>query len=216
MCSSCLRIGRQSGVADRLDRAQVSCAPICQAHLLDRLSSPVTSLWTLTGKAQYSMVGHAIVISSTVQLHILLFSDDEDQVDAARRRLERNFLILCGLQNLWRTIDHSFGRFREFHEACMRAKANFEDPRSTFRLDRWMLRFLMEFSKPIEQRVETESPTKNHFEPRQHDLSEIDIGGREDLRRWTMEELGFDLENDQVWNPMLSLESWRTRTPSAG
>lgn len=155
------------------------------------------------------MVGHALVVSSTVQLHILLFSDNESDVDAARHRLERNFLILCGFQNLWRTIDHSFGRFREFHEACVRTKANFDNPSNTFRLDRWMIGFLMEFSRPIEQRTEKmDLPSDNTLSQQsQEDESFGDI--QEDMRRWTMEELGIDLETDQAWNPMLSLESWR-------
>ena len=157
------------------------------------------------------MVGHALVISSTVQLHILLFSDDEVDIHAARHRLERNFLILCNLQNLWRTIDHSFGRFREFHEACMRAKANFEDPSNAFRLDKWMLKFLMEFSKPVEQRAETSSFTPDGLRSLQDETSESHRETQEDLARWTMNELSIDLELDQIWNPALSLDSWLTR-----
>ena len=60
------------------------------------------------------MVGHVLVIASTVQLHILLFGTDEIQIRAARSRLERNFEILSKLQSYWPTLDVCFSRFREF------------------------------------------------------------------------------------------------------
>lgn len=150
------------------------------------------------------MVGHALVVSSTVQLHILLFSDNDSEIDAARHRLERNFVILCSLQNLWRTIDHSFGRFREFHEACVRAKANLRNPSSTFRLDRWMIGFLMEFSKPVQQRTEAMDIVDDAQS--QHEQEGETFGlVQEDMQRWAMEELGIDLEMGPAWNTMPSL-----------
>lgn len=156
------------------------------------------------------MIGHALVISSTVQLYILLFSDDGVDCHAARRRLEKNFMILCNLQNLWRTVDHSFGRFIEFHTACMRSKETLEDPSRTFKLDKWMLRFLMEFSKPVEKRGENDSNTPN--DPGQLcEWNAIYEGVEYDFRHWTVVELGIDLDNDQDWNPTLGLESWENR-----
>ena len=141
------------------------------------------------------MVGHALVISSTVQLHILLFADNEDESSAARQRLEQNFIFLSRLQRLWRTIDHSFARLQEFHGACMRTKADLQDSSSTFRMDKWMIQFLMEFSKPLEQRADMEyhspdsSSSSNLYE------SEMVQRGKEsELRRWTSMELGIDFE----------------------
>jgi len=111
----------------------------------------------------YTMVGHVLVIASTVQLHILLFSSDETQIEAARYRLECNFEILSKLQVFWPTLDVCFTRFREFHKACEKSKE------SSFRMDRWMLQFLFEFAKPIGEKT--------------NELTE--------LQPWSMTNLGF-------------------------
>ncbi len=89
------------------------------------------------------MVGHVLTIASTVQLHILLFSSDEEQTQAARGRLEKNFELLTCLQRRWPALDISFARFREFHRACQNYKE------TSFRMDKWLLRFLFEFAKPV-------------------------------------------------------------------
>ena len=141
------------------------------------------------------MVGHALVISSTVQLHILLFTDDENESYSARQRLEKNFVILSKLQKLWRTVDHSFARFQEFHGACMRTKADLEDPRTTFRMDKWMIQFLMEYSKPLEQRADLQyrSPadsTGSNF----YESDTVVRGYESEFRQWTSTELGIDFE----------------------
>ncbi|CAI7653967.1 unnamed protein product [Penicillium crustosum] len=63
----------------------------------------------------YNMVGHVLVIASTVQIHTLLFGD-EASVVRARARLERNFCILTKLRALWPTLDvdgEVFGRVCE-------------------------------------------------------------------------------------------------------
>jgi hypothetical protein len=69
----------------------------------------------------YNMVGHALVIASTVQIHILLFGEDDDQAHLARGRLERNFEILTKLKSYWPTPEASFSRLRAFHEAFQKS-----------------------------------------------------------------------------------------------
>jgi hypothetical protein len=96
---------------------------------------------------RYTMVGHIMVIASTVQIHTLLFSDNEIQIAAARRRLERNFEILSQLRNYWPTLDICFTRLQAFHKAC---RNSMDD---SFRLDQWMLRFLSEFAEPVDDRI---------------------------------------------------------------
>jgi hypothetical protein len=96
----------------------------------------------------YTMVGHVIVVASTIQLFILLFSTSEINTTLARKRLENNFGILTKLQQYWPTLDVSFNRFREFHDACLRQ----EDSERNFRMDRWMLQFLFEFARPVTKR----------------------------------------------------------------
>lgn len=112
---------------------------------------------------QYTMVGHILVIASTVQIHTLLFSDNEAQITAARGRLEKNFEILSQLRTLWPTLDVSFTRLRAFHQACRDCMDE------SFRLDLWMLRFLSEFAEPIDNKV---------------------IGGTPDQRVWSWENIG--------------------------
>ena len=91
----------------------------------------------------YSMVGHVVVIASTVQIHTVLFSSDTSDVKAARHRLERNFEILQKLRALWPSLDMCMMRLQVFHKAC---RASME---TSFKLDSWMLRFLSEFAKPV-------------------------------------------------------------------
>ena len=143
-------------------------------HYADKCKSHSTALLEITYRAYsvpgcevyYTMVGHVLVIASTVQFHILLFGTDEIQIRAARSRLERNFEILSKLQSYWPTLDVCFSRFREFHKACERSKEG------SFRLDRWMGKFLFEFAKPMEEKEEG-------------------VDGLGELRPWTMEDLGF-------------------------
>jgi hypothetical protein len=101
---------------------------------------------------QYTMVGHILVIASTVQIHTLLFSDNEAQIVACRNRLERNFEILTQLRSYWPTLDISFTRLRAFHKACRSSMSE------SFRLDQWMLRFLSEFANPVDDKVVGQPP----------------------------------------------------------
>lgn len=136
----------------------------CKAHSIGLCEITYRAYSTPGCEVYYTMVGHVLVISSTVQLHILLFGTDEIQIRAARSRLEKNFEILTRLQTFWPTLDASFTRFREFHKACQKSKEN------SFRMDRWMLQFLFEFAKPVEEK-----------DP--DDLAE--------LKPWSMQDLGF-------------------------
>lgn len=123
----------------------------CKAHAIGLCDILYRALDTPGAEVYYTMIGHVLVIASTVQLHILLFSSVESQIIAARKRLERNFEILTNLQRLWPILDFCFTRFREFHEACLKSKDG-----SSFRLDRWMLQFLFDFAKPVEAKVAKE------------------------------------------------------------
>jgi hypothetical protein len=96
---------------------------------------------------QYTMVGHILVIASTVQIHTLLFSDNATQIAASKRRLERNFEILSHLRNYWPTLDICFTRLQAFHKACRNSMDE------SFRLDQWMLKFLFEFAQPVDDRI---------------------------------------------------------------
>ena len=142
----------------------------CKTHSINLCEILYRAYVTPDCEVLYTMVGHVLVIASTVQLHVLLFSSDEVQICAARTRLERNFDILTRLQQYWSTLDVCFSRFKEFHKVLAKSKE------TSFRMDRWMLRFLFEFAKPIreDERDESDSPILFY-----------------DDRQWTMQSLGF-------------------------
>lgn len=96
---------------------------------------------------KYNMVGHVLVIASTVQIHTLLFDADEENVACAKARLEKNFVFLTHLRRLWPTLDFCMERLMAFHEACR----NSAD--TSFRMDRWMVRFLVEFASPVSDKA---------------------------------------------------------------
>ncbi|KAJ5394555.1 uncharacterized protein N7487_012196 [Penicillium crustosum] len=97
---------------------------------------------------RYSIISHILVMASTVQIHSLLFSLDDDEIALAKVRLERNFETITRLHTYWPNVSASFSRLRAFHRACLKSM------HTSFRLDRWMLRFMLEFSRSIEDKDE--------------------------------------------------------------
>lgn len=95
--------------------------------------------------ARHPLAGHMLVVASTVQLHTLLFSSDDDEVQMAKERLQANFKIINALQIFWPSLKASLSRFNTFHQACLQGK-------HSFRFDRYMLRFLLDFSQPVKER----------------------------------------------------------------
>lgn len=70
----------------------------------------------------------------------------------ARSRLERNFEMLLHLRPFWSTLDGAMMRLRAFHDTCRKSMD------TSFVLDRWMLKFLVEFAKPmVEKGIEEQS-----------------------------------------------------------
>lgn len=94
-----------------------------------------------------SIIGHVLTVASTVQLHILLFSSNDDEIRNAHNLLERNFDRLLDLKKYWSCVDISFYRFDAFHRACLRSRDD-----SHFRLDQYMLKFMVEFAAPMTER----------------------------------------------------------------
>ncbi|RDW62820.1 hypothetical protein BP5796_11122 [Coleophoma crateriformis] len=100
----------------------------------------------------YTMVGHDLVIASTVQVHTLLFSSSDSEISSANRRLTRNFEILSNLKEYWPVLETSFMRLRTFQEACTG-----KGMETSFAMNRWMVRFLYEFARPVGERKELDS-----------------------------------------------------------
>lgn len=114
-------------------------------HFAARLCSLVYRTHATPGsEVLYSAVSHILVIASTVQIHTLLFSGDESEIRISKVRLERNFEILLRLRTYWPSVDGAMSRLRAFHQTCLRSKE------TSFVLDRWLLRFLVQFAPHME------------------------------------------------------------------
>ncbi|KAL4863286.1 hypothetical protein BDV12DRAFT_189794 [Aspergillus spectabilis] len=94
----------------------------------------------------YVMIGHMLVVTSTIYTHMLLFSDEEAKVKLARQRLGQNFEILTELQMFWVTLDVALSRLQVFHNACTRSIDE------SFRMDQWMLTFILEHGSSVMER----------------------------------------------------------------
>lgn len=111
--------------------------------------------YTIPGcEVLYVMMGHMLVVTSTVYIHLLLFSRDEERILMARERLARNFEILVMLQRYWKTLDLSLARLKKFHNAC---QSSIE---GTFQMDKWMLRFILEYNLDMSEKYAS-TPTPN-------------------------------------------------------
>jgi hypothetical protein len=62
----------------------------------------------------YFLTGHILVVSSSVHLHILLFSKIPADANIAQERLLSNFKILMQLKAYWSVIEVSVCEFQSF------------------------------------------------------------------------------------------------------
>jgi hypothetical protein len=119
-------------------------AKACKNHAARLCSLVYRSSSTPGSEVLYPAVSHILVIASTVQIHTLLFSDDESEIRISRSRLERNFEIMLRLRTYWPSVDGAMIRLRAFHQTCLRSKD------TSFVLDQWLLRFLVQFAPHME------------------------------------------------------------------
>lgn len=105
----------------------------------------------------YAMVGHMLVVTSTVYVHMLLFNNEAEGYDYIRSRLGHNFEILTELQKHWDTLDASLTRLKAFHNACLYSIEY------SFSMDRWMLRFILQHGTSMSERFLTLSDNDGIF-----------------------------------------------------
>jgi hypothetical protein len=127
----------------------------CKHHASKLCDMVYRSFATPGSDVLYPAVAHILVIASTVQIHTLLFSGDNAQIRQAKSRLERNFEILLRLRPFWSSVDSAMSRLRAFHQTCLRSKD------TSFVLDRWLLRFLVQFAPHMELEPRDNDP---HYE----------------------------------------------------
>jgi hypothetical protein len=132
--------------------ANYKYAQNCRQHATNLCNLIHLARGTLATEPLFSLVGHVLTIASTAQLHILLFGSDAAEIQNARRLLERNFELLTLLRTYWPCVDASFSRFEAFHRACLRCQDD-----SQFQMDQWMLKFMVEFAAPVNERKDYES-----------------------------------------------------------
>lgn len=77
----------------------------------------------------------------------------------------------------------------------MRTKADLDDPGSTFRMDKWMIQFLMEFSKPLQQRADLEYRSPDSSSSNFNESETVQQENESEIRLWTSMELGIDFES---------------------
>ncbi|KAH7085650.1 NADH dehydrogenase [Paraphoma chrysanthemicola] len=91
----------------------------------------------------YLTVAHMTIVSSSVLLHLLLFGNDAE-VDIAKQQLTRNFEALMDLAKYWPCVEKMKRRLFVFQDACLRSSI------ATYKVDRWIVRFLLEHALPFE------------------------------------------------------------------
>jgi uncharacterized membrane protein YgcG len=115
------------------------------------------------------------VRGGSIHTYTLLFSADDTSIALARARLERSFGVVSRLQRFWPALRASSSRLAAFHAACLAGRRTSSTStgnsstrkegggdngggggggggggEGTFRLDWWMLRFLVDFAKPVD------------------------------------------------------------------
>ncbi|KAL2068486.1 hypothetical protein VTL71DRAFT_16584 [Oculimacula yallundae] len=121
----------------------------CKKHAM-----MVSEIASRGGKLVYYIIGHILVVSSSIHLHTLLLGGGD--VDRARQYLLSNFNILIKLKSYWPMIDAAVAKLRSFQNHCRMSSLD------SFVLDDWMWKFLIAQSAVLgEQRVSRAGPQRS-------------------------------------------------------
>lgn len=134
-----------------LDKEHTSSAARLSAHKCRSHASAYSRLlrWArqMNCHVVYLTIVQMTMVSSAVLLHMLLYGAEAD-IDLAREQLTSNFEALIELRRYWPSVPQMIQRLLVFQDACLQFA-----PGTTHRLDRWMVRFLLEYSLPLQERV---------------------------------------------------------------
>ncbi|KAH6684754.1 hypothetical protein B0J14DRAFT_573532 [Halenospora varia] len=122
----------------------------CKKHAM-----MVSEIASQDGGLVYYIVGHILVVSSSIHLHTLLLGGGD--VERARADLLSNFDILMKLKKYWPVIDAAVGRLRSFQNHCR------ESSLDSFVLDDWMWKFLMAQSAVLDENRGSKNITRSPF-----------------------------------------------------
>ncbi|RFU30687.1 hypothetical protein B7463_g5642, partial [Scytalidium lignicola] len=125
-------------------------------------------------EAVYATVGHMTLVSSSVLLYTLLFGD-ENELPAARENLSFNFKALVELKRYWPSLERTVNRLFTFQNSCLQSADTY-----THKIDRWMVRFLLEHALPLDEKVVSlaVSPTAADFAVLSADAQRLSLRGR--------------------------------------
>ncbi|KAL4964203.1 Zn(II)2Cys6 transcription factor [Aspergillus stella-maris] len=116
----------------------------CKEHALSFSSLLHLSRQIKGCETNYPTVGHMVTVSSSVLLHTLALGD-LSELEGARRALNANFELLIELQQYWPATSAMIKRLIAFQNLCLLST-------ESHRLDGWMVRFLLEHSRPLGKR----------------------------------------------------------------
>ena len=122
----------------------------CQEHAM-ALSNLLWLAKSIPGcDCKWGIIGHLLVISTSINLHTLLHSSDMQEIPVAKDILAHNFEMMTELRKYWPSIDLSMSRLRSFHRVC-------RDGVSTHEMDHWMLNFLQRYMSLVNDRLPSDA-----------------------------------------------------------
>lgn len=124
----------------------ISYAERCAAHARAFGDLLYLSEQTEGSRCLYTMLGHMLVVTSTVYMHRLFFDQQGGEAPLMRERLKHNFEILIELQAHWHTLETALARLRVFHNACLYSIEH------SFDMDQWMITFIFEHGHAVPEK----------------------------------------------------------------
>ncbi|KFY85677.1 hypothetical protein V500_08206 [Pseudogymnoascus sp. VKM F-4518 (FW-2643)] len=143
------------------DRCKLHARKFCEILKLSREHKQA--------KALHNIIAHITIVSSAVLLHTYVFGDASELSDTMTR-LESNMEALVELRVYWPSVElmvgvvdplnfidlmaHQIDRLAVFLKNCVRSTT-----RNTHRFDKWMVKFLQEYGKTLDEKDKCEVST---------------------------------------------------------
>ncbi|EPS37915.1 hypothetical protein H072_8348 [Dactylellina haptotyla CBS 200.50] len=118
-------------------------------------------------EAMHNINGHITIVSSSVLLHNYMFGDASELEDT-KARLESNLEFMVKLRRYWPSVELMINRLNVFLRSCVKSNSN-----NTHRFDKWMVKFLQEYSMALDEKVEEPETPLSH-----QDMYEYGFGQR--------------------------------------
>ncbi|OBT78805.1 hypothetical protein VF21_02582 [Pseudogymnoascus sp. 05NY08] len=143
------------------DRCKLHARKFCEILKLSRENKQAEAL--------HNIIAHITIVSSAVLLHTYIFGDARELPDTITR-LESNMAALVELRVYWPSVElmvgavdplifisltaHQIDRLVVFLKNCVRSST-----RDTHRFDKWMVKFLQEYGKTLDEKDKFEVST---------------------------------------------------------